>query len=456
MSYWKICGGCEKPRFTADLKIVKTYDVESNSFSITVENLGPDPADGAVISDLFLIGGPVLSVSAVYSGGAGGPTSPTFLNLQQGVVLQTFPAGAKAVFLLGLAENTLSQVWENSSLVQAPIGVFDPDLQNNFSKVFTTSGPPPELFFNLEITQTASTTTPTVGQLVTFTVTIANTASGPLATSALNVASQYFLDTDFGGQNFFPTNPAVWPASFASIAPGASVSFSYTGTFTQVETVGRGADFTVNGNPAQGNSYQQIFTPITVNTAATACGLLSFEALSNGVQSMTFNGVEILPDPSFIFTVDDLLPFINTWLATNGGGTASTILGTGELSIKFNNIQTPFPAVTANGNNDPSGQPPFVNFAIAPIQPFPCNVPEVNYGSASYACDQPNAQIILDFSAAIGKTVTVRDNGVVVYTAVDTGAPHFVSTTLFASAPNFAVEIYVDNWHASTFDTCFV
>ena len=91
---------------STNLSITKTNAVgtvtagSTTIYTITVNNNGPNSADGAVVTDPIAAGLNCTAVSCSAGGGATCPASPTISGLQAGLAVPVFPASSSLVFLV--------------------------------------------------------------------------------------------------------------------------------------------------------------------------------------------------------------------------------------------------------------------------------------------------------------------------------------------------------------------
>ena len=115
---------------TADLSITQAFQWTSSTsgvFTLTVSNLGPDPAPGAVVSDTF----PVSFGSVTWTcAGAGGATCTPSGTGNLYDTLASFPAGGVVTYTVTVGVIPLGN-WTNTGVVFAPLGITDPDAANN-------------------------------------------------------------------------------------------------------------------------------------------------------------------------------------------------------------------------------------------------------------------------------------------------------------------------------------
>ena len=95
---------------STNISITKTNAVGTvtsggvTAYTVTVANLGPNAANGAVLGDPVVTGLSCSSVTCVATGGAVCPASPNIAGLQgAGLTIPTFPASSELVFVVNCA-----------------------------------------------------------------------------------------------------------------------------------------------------------------------------------------------------------------------------------------------------------------------------------------------------------------------------------------------------------------
>ncbi|HEV8552323.1 MAG TPA: IPTL-CTERM sorting domain-containing protein [Casimicrobiaceae bacterium] len=123
---------------SADLTVTKTNGASTvtsgavTTYTIVVSNAGPQPADGAVVTDPAVAG---LSKTSVACGNASGgavcPGSPTVAQLQGGLAIPALPAGGSVTFSVVTSVTATKGSVSNSASVAPPAGVTDANSGNN-------------------------------------------------------------------------------------------------------------------------------------------------------------------------------------------------------------------------------------------------------------------------------------------------------------------------------------
>ena len=139
------------PPLATDLSIFKQMpnDFHQNGsdtgdIKLTVTNLGPDPADGAIVKEALdpalVSNGPI---AITYNAGASGPATTTRANLASGFVIPVFPSGGNAFFIIPVKFTGNVDIY-NQATVDTPAGVTETNPPNNFSsRTAIAIAPPP-------------------------------------------------------------------------------------------------------------------------------------------------------------------------------------------------------------------------------------------------------------------------------------------------------------------------
>jgi uncharacterized repeat protein (TIGR01451 family) len=214
---------------TADLQITKTASTTSYTlgtpidYTVTLANLGPGPADGAVFRDRLSAqlfgagsGGAIVStINSVSCTAAGGASCPTFTSpatvttqgdARANIAIPLLPAGGSVQFVMritptgysaGTCGFTSINLINTGSIQGMPASVVDPVGGNN-SQGQTAAGPtgviPPCASADIGTTKISTpATTPTFGQPVTYTIVYFN--NGPGSADGTRIIDQLNLQT---------------------------------------------------------------------------------------------------------------------------------------------------------------------------------------------------------------------------------------------------------------------
>jgi uncharacterized repeat protein (TIGR01451 family) len=202
----------------ADLALAKSVDDPTPNvgdliqYTISLSNLGPDPATGILVGDLLPAGIQFVAADTVV-----GTYDPT---LDRWTV-DVLPSGL-TVTLIVSARVAAPGTQVNTARIDHA-DTYDPNLANNSASATVV---PQEA--TLTVTKTVDNPTATAGQSVTFTVTVVN--SGPdtaTGVELLDVLEARFRLVGFTtSQGEFDDNTGVWDVG--SIAPGASATLTLT------------------------------------------------------------------------------------------------------------------------------------------------------------------------------------------------------------------------------------
>lgn len=257
---------------SADLAVSASPSATSMSpgspitWTVTYTNNGAAPADGASISEMFFWSDSAISSmsnsvqSCAVTGGATCPvfvkdsTTTSFQSLWNGRV-ERFPAGAsiQVVFTSNPSYVCGSTPVTSATSIIAPGSVSDPNSQNNSTNVRVIANGPACTATELTAikTQTPDTVTPTTP--ITYTVTYAN--NGPSAADNATIRDTMFWTGDMvdpavsihitscagaGGASCpafvkdttVRTFGSVWSGQVGAFPVGATLTISYTATFT--------------------------------------------------------------------------------------------------------------------------------------------------------------------------------------------------------------------------------
>lgn len=205
----------ETPQY-ADLEVTKTVsnpapNVGSNvTFTIEVENLGADQATNVSIDDLLPAGLTFISASSqAYDPGTGiwqvGTVDVGSGNTETLTIIAT--VAQSGTFINTAAVSTTS-----------PPDQYDPDSTNNSGSATVKTREA-----DLVVTKTVSNATPNVGDLITFTVTVAN--NGPDTANNVEItdsfpASGLQLISGTPSQGSFDTGTGVWTVGTVDVGAG--------------------------------------------------------------------------------------------------------------------------------------------------------------------------------------------------------------------------------------------
>jgi uncharacterized repeat protein (TIGR01451 family) len=285
----------------ADLALTKTVNDptpnkgDTVTFTITLTNNGPDPADHARISDLLPSG--LTFVSATPSLGSYNPATGIW---SFGTLTRSVSA------TLTVTATVVSPGPETNTVTVAHSDQFDPDLSNNTASATVT----PRIA-DLAITKTVNNSTPSLGETVTFTVTLTN--HGPSDATDVIVTDAVPAGLSFVGatpsQGSFVSG--VWTVGTVASGSTAVLVIAATvvspGTETNIATVTHTDQFDTGNNTAS----------VTVTSAApnsSVAGSVYFDSNNNGVRDPGEIGI-----PGITVTLTGSDPVFAT-VVTNANG----------------------------------------------------------------------------------------------------------------------------------------
>lgn len=201
------------PRY-ADLAVEKLVDDPNPNvggqitFTITVRNLGADPATGVAVLDLLPAGLTFVSAS---------PSAGTSYNPASGAwTVNTLPVGGAGTLTIAAAVAGPGSFTNVAAVTKAD--QFDPNTGNNRDDATVTTREA-----DLAVVKTVDNATPNVGDTITFTVTLSN--DGPDSATNVEVTDRFPAD----GLQFLVATPSqgtyapgtgVW--TVGTVAPGAT------------------------------------------------------------------------------------------------------------------------------------------------------------------------------------------------------------------------------------------
>ena len=158
----------------ADLQLTKTVDNDHPSvgqaatFTVTLTNAGPDPANEVVVSDLLPAG---LSLLAA---------TPSLGNYSSGTwTVGTLPAGASASLALQVAADAAGTYTNLAFVSDTATADCNPGNESAQSTI-TVPTPPTPTPVDLSILKTVSNSRPNAGDSITFTLSVTNPAAIPV------------------------------------------------------------------------------------------------------------------------------------------------------------------------------------------------------------------------------------------------------------------------------------
>jgi uncharacterized repeat protein (TIGR01451 family) len=179
------------------------------TFTITVTNLGADPATGVAVRDLLPSG--LTFVSA-------GPSAGTSYDPASGIwSVNTLPVGGVELLTI-LAAVAESGRFTNVAAVSAS-DQYDPDPDNNRDEATVTTREA-----DLAVVKTVDDARPNVGDVVTFTITLSNEgpdiANNVTLTDTLPAGVQFISATP--SQGTFDSGSGIWTVGTVAVGPDAA------------------------------------------------------------------------------------------------------------------------------------------------------------------------------------------------------------------------------------------
>jgi uncharacterized repeat protein (TIGR01451 family) len=390
----------------ADLAVAKTVSNatpnvgDTVTFTVTVTDIGPDPATNVQLTDLLPAG--LALVSATQSQGTYNSATGLWT---LGMVGTTTPA------TLTLAARVVSAAAQTNTATVSHSDQFDPVSSNN-----TASATEAPQQADLALTKTVSNPTPNVGDTVTFTVTLTDKGPDP----ATNVAVTDLLPA---GLTFVAATPSQ--GSYSSITGVWSVGNVSTATAQTLTLQATVASPLAQTNTASIRHSDQ-FDPVAGNNQASAtetpqrADLQITKAVSNATPNVgdtvtfTVTLTNSGPDAATTVTVQDLLPAgltlvsatpsQGTYNSTTGAWAVGTVTATAPQTLTLQaTVASPL-AQTNTASISHSDQ----------FDPIASN----NTASATETPQQADLQMsktVSNFTPNVGQdityTVTVTDNG---------------------------------------------
>lgn len=258
---------------SADLSITKTGPITaisgtSISYTLTLSNAGPAPANNATFSDsntANLTG--VTAVCQSPSAGVSGCSATVAASGNVSGSVTAFPSGGSVqVLITGTIPGGATADLKNTATITAPSGITDPATGNNTSATVITTLTKQA---DLSITKTDGLSTVSTGQTVTYTIVVAN--AGPSSTTG------NFKDITFSGVTLSSfactatTGTAVCPGS----APNTPISGGYTYSLLNLPT-SSSITFQITGTvTAPGGTVSNAASITTQSGVPNAAGILN-------------------------------------------------------------------------------------------------------------------------------------------------------------------------------------
>ena len=244
------------PQQSADLQVNKTVDNsnpsvgENITYTIAVTNNGPATATGVQVSDPLPSGLTFQSSNpsqGSYDSGTGTWTVGTLAN------------GSTATLAITVRVDVADPVTNTAT---ASADQPDPDTTNDESSVTV-----PDQNADLQVSKTVDNSNPSVGQNVTYTITLTN--NGPGTATNIEVTEQLPTGLTFVSGNpstgNFDSGTGIWAVS--SLSNGASATLQITATVNTASPVTNTAQVTGSDqtDPTPGNNQGSATVPSTGN-----------------------------------------------------------------------------------------------------------------------------------------------------------------------------------------------
>lgn len=241
---------------SADLSLVKSGPStvtagETITYTLEITNHGPSAATGAEVSDTL----PAAVLNAVYSidGVRQGPWFGTAL------LVSLAPNETRTIEISGTVSPSASGSLRNSAFVSSSTP--DPDLTNNLSSIETDI----EASADLSVVKTASPNPASAGQLLTYTVIIAN--AGPSDAESVSLSDS--LPTELTNPEYSPDgqtwSPWTTPYSVGTVTPGSAVVLYVRGAVSPssgTSIVNTASVSSATPDPNPDNNEYTVITPV--------------------------------------------------------------------------------------------------------------------------------------------------------------------------------------------------
>ena len=267
---------------------------ETVTFTVTVVNAGPSPATGVVVTDVLPAG--LTLVSATESQGT--YTSPTWT---VGTLSET---GTPATLTLVATVTAPGALVHTATITQQT--EVDANPANNRASVTLNATESA----NLTVTKSLTRSSPHVGELLTFNVSVANQGPSP----ATGVAVTEVLSAGLVYESAAPSQGAYDPATgvwtVGSIANGGSAGLTITARVTQAGTVTNTASVTASNQPDPDPTDNTASVTLTTETIADLAitKTLTGSAVPGRATTYTIVVTNLGPSPVTAASVSDLFP----------------------------------------------------------------------------------------------------------------------------------------------------
>ena len=313
----------------ADVGVTKIADtpaplVGNNvTFTVTVVNSGPSPATGVVVTDALPAS--LTLVSATESQGT--YTAPTWT---VGTLSETGPAATATLTIV--ATVTAPGALVNTATITQQTEV-DANAANNSSSVTLNAAESA----NLKVIKSLTRSSPHVGELLTFNVSVANQgpspATGVAVTEVLSAGLAY--ESAAASQGAYNSATGIW--TVGSIANAGSAGLTITARVTQAGTVTNTASVTASDQPDPNPTDNTASVTLTTQTIAdlAVAKTLTGPAIPGLATTYTIVVTNLGPSPVTDASVTDTFPaalLLPAWTCVPDAGSTCVASGTGNLA----------------------------------------------------------------------------------------------------------------------------
>ncbi len=319
---------------TADLTVTKTNGGTlvsagaTTTYTVVVNNAGPDAANGAIVTDPAAAGLTKTTVLCTAAGGATCPASPTAGQVEAGLAIPALPFGGSVTLTIAATVTAAGGNVTNSVTVTAPAGVNDPTPTNNSATDTDGVG----ATVDLSVTKTNGVNSVTAAESTSYAIVVSNigtsAAGGAVVTDAVaaGLTKTSVICAATSGA-VCPTSPTVAQIESGLVVPtlpaGGVVTFTVGATVTAAS--GSVSNIATIAAPAG------MTDDVTANNSATDTDAIAAAAIvADLVVTKTDNMTELVPGTGTVYTV----------VVTNHGPDAVTgarVTDTAPTGLKFGN-----------------------------------------------------------------------------------------------------------------------
>ncbi len=292
------------------------------TFTVTVGNAGPSPATGVVVTDALPAG--LTFVDATPSPG----TSYAAPDWTVGTLSET---GTPATLTLVATVTAPGTLVNTATTTQTEL---DPNPANNRASVTLNAAESA----NLTVTNALTRSTPHVGELLTFNVTVANQGPSPATGVALTevLSAGLTFDTADPSQGTYDSVTGVW--TVGALANTGSAGLTITARVTQAGTVTNTATITAHDQPDPDPTDNTASVTVTTETIADLAitTTLTGAAIPGLETTYTIGVTNLGPSPVTAAGVTDVFPaaiVAPAWTCiVDPGSSCAAASGTGNLA----------------------------------------------------------------------------------------------------------------------------